>query len=81
MKTSKILKLTVAEFENLLSEEQFDKIVKYFKTTNNMLDMYQDGARESKEKEYLDASEYVDLMIEQHEDFLADKERWLKWQN
>lgn len=75
MKTSKILKLTVEEFECLLSEEQFDKIVKYWKTTYNMLDMYQDGARESKEKEYLDASEYVDLMIEEHEDYLAYKER------
>lgn len=75
MKTSKILELTVAEFENLLKEEQFDKIVKYFRTTNNMLEMYQDGARESKEDEYLEASEYVDLMLEQHEEYLEEMQR------
>lgn len=65
MKTSKIMEMEVSEFKKMLSGDNFERALEIFKTSENALERYQDGARLSGESEYLNPNEYIEAVEEQ----------------
>ena len=66
MKVKEILNLESEELEKIMTEEQFDKMQKLgFQYTWQLLDMMQDGARQSgmnDDEEYTTVDEYLNYI-------------------
>lgn len=62
MKTSEILTMTTKEFENELTESNWEFVKEKYLTIENALYCYKDGAILSNEKEYLNVNEYFDMI-------------------
>lgn len=64
MKTLNILKLTTREFVNLLTDDNYQYAIDKFKTIENALEKYQEGAKLSGVDEYVNVNEYMELCKE-----------------
>ena len=61
-KTSEILKMTIEEFENELTQSNWEFAKEKYITIENALNVYQEGASLSNEEEYLNVNEYFDII-------------------
>ena len=66
MKTSEILSMTIKEFENELSQVNWEFVKEKYITLANALYAYKDGAIQSNAKEYLNVNEYFNIIRVQY---------------
>ena len=64
MKTSEILSMTIQEFENELSQVNWEFVKEKYITIVNALNAYEEGAILSNEEEYLNVNEYFNIIRE-----------------
>ena len=65
MKTSEILKMTTKEFENELTQSNWEFVKEKYITIANALNVYKEGTVLSNEKDYLDVNQYFDFIRKQ----------------
>ena len=61
-KTSEIIEMTTNEFENELTQRNWEFVKEKYITIANALNAYQEGTSLSNEEEYLNVNEYFDII-------------------
>ena len=62
VKKSEILTMTIKEFENELTQRNWEFVKEKYITIANALNAYKEGAGLSNEEEYLNVNEYFDII-------------------